>query len=68
MTELKTCPFCGGKATMHKDTWPGKDGTYRTFWVKCRNRKCGGGTEEDRSESAAAARWNRRAGDDGAKT
>ncbi len=68
MNELKSCPFCGGQATMHKDTWPGNDGTYRTFWVRCRNRKCGGSTEEDNSESTAAARWNRRAGEDGTKT
>ena len=34
MTELKPCPFCGGKPTVEFDEGIGK------HWICCKNEKC----------------------------
>lgn len=57
MTELKRCPFCGGKVvefSIH-NFWPDE----KTYGVKC--YKCGSQSNQfyDSEEEAAAA-WNRR--------
>ena len=56
MTELKPCPFCGGKANLAQ--------TVRTgFWyIICRN--CDIATLQYSSAEKARRVWNRRANDD----
>jgi Lar family restriction alleviation protein len=60
MTELKPCPFCGGKATLRSD-FGYKEGC-QTAWVRCTcgadgpiSDSCAGETETE-----AIAAWNRR--------
>ena len=67
MTELKPCPFCGGRAhnSLHMtDAWRRKDGWHDTkalFYIMCDD--CGCRVEYcERMEDAEAA-WNRRAND-----
>ena len=52
MTELRPCPFCGGKAEAYGE--PGR------FWIRC--SKCSAfGPGNYESEDVAAEEWNRRA-------
>jgi len=53
MTELKPCPFCGGKAKIYK--YAGSD--IRTRYIMC--TCCGMGTDRMREEEAIE-KWNRR--------
>lgn len=53
--ELKSCPFCGGEASLR--SFP----RISKYKVRCDNRKCGGGTKRQDSEEAAVERWNKRA-------
>ena len=53
-TELKPCPFCGGKA---KDRYECLNGVF----VQC--NECGVSTRVFPSQSAAIWGWNRRVGD-----
>ena len=58
MTELKTCPFCGGEANCNNMGLEDHNGVP-LWWVVCLTCKvstCGHATEED-----AIAAWNRRA-------
>ena len=56
--ELKPCPFCGGKTTMHRDSWETPSGKAVRFWCRC--SKCGACSEEFQQEEKAAEAWNRR--------
>lgn len=58
--ELKECPFCGGKATLHKDTWPVDDAGNKAvaYWVRCRS--CGSCSKEYKNPEKASEAWNRR--------
>ena len=58
--ELKTCPFCGGKATIIENYLYGKVCGYVPF---C--RKCGCELKQYSSKQAAERAWNRRIYDDG---
>lgn len=60
MAKLKPCPFCGSKATMHRDSWDTPSGKAVRFWVRC--SKCGACSEEYLTEEKAEEAWNRRAG------
>lgn len=53
MSELKPCPFCGGKAKLLG---------FTRFWVQC--EPCGAQTPLYVFEDAAEEAWNRRVGDD----
>ena len=63
MTELKRCPFCGGKVveiSIH-NFWSDetKDFNEKTYGVKC--YKCGSQSNQFySSEEEAAEAWNRR--------
>lgn len=59
---LKACPFCGGKTTVHRDSWDTGPGKAVRFWCRC--SKCGACSEEYRQREKAEAAWNRRVGDD----
>ena len=39
MTELKPCPFCGGKAEFHISSYDGNNST-RKWWFDVRCKKC----------------------------
>lgn len=53
MSELKTCPFCGGKAKVNAfEEW-------KTYTVSC--QRCGVETIGFGHEQAAVDAWNRRA-------
>ena len=64
MTDLKRCPFCGGKALLLHDG----DGKliYEYSYVCCSNRGCAARTQsvsistEYCSDDKAAELWNRR--------
>ena len=49
-TELKPCPFCGGKPFLSG---------IKVFWVVCEN--CLGSAANADSREGAINRWNRRA-------
>ena len=55
-TELKPCPFCGGRACWSR---------YRTedlYWVQCADDMCGASLSlGEFTQDEAAAKWNRRA-------
>jgi len=54
--ELKPCPFCGNKTSVHAYTY--KDAVYRQYAVKC--NKCGARIMGASTE-LAIDKWNRRA-------
>ena len=58
--ELKTCPFCGGKAYIH-ESGPGLS-THRTFYPRCRTKECIGnqGWVGFDTKAEAIAAWNKR--------
>lgn len=61
MTELKSCPFCGGKAMCHPITMDimCRD-LLHTYWrVRC--TECGTQIREETDRDKAIATWNRRA-------
>jgi len=51
-TELKPCPFCGGKAVMYGQVF---------YYIVCKS--CGVETHGSHSEQSAAEAWNRRSSD-----
>lgn len=55
--ELKTCPFCGGKAYF--------EGGITVYWIKC--RICGVETLGYDDEADAVDAWNRRDGEQNEK-
>lgn len=59
--ELKTCPFCGGKAMMAVSEPGHEDRVW--FLAKCRELTCLGGNINrwEYTKERAAAAWNRRA-------
>lgn len=62
MTELKPCPFCGGKARLHTAK-RGRSAIGAPYWsgyVVCRSKKCGVQTPMVKSPDAATAAWNKR--------
>lgn len=64
MTELKRCPFCGGKALLLHEGVKGI--TYECSFVSCSKRDCAARTQsvtistEYCSDDKAAELWNRR--------
>jgi Lar family restriction alleviation protein len=57
MTELKPCPFCGGKASYDNDV--GNNDEYFVEWVEC--QECGIQTPRRRwSNESLTSFWNRR--------
>lgn len=56
MTEIKPCPFCGGKAEVFQRV---KHNGFNTYEIHCLN--CGIGTEESPLEEVTHRYWNRRA-------
>ena len=62
MSELKPCPFCGGRATV-KTRYIGYGsiglGEHDEYRVVC--KECRASNDEYRRESEAIAAWNRRA-------
>ena len=61
MTNLKTCPFCGGRALVHKTT---STSDYPGIFVMC--TKCLTSSDNYPNDEAAVEHWNRRVNDDGA--
>ena len=55
-TELKPCPFCGGKAELRRLSVQGRWSRY----VRC--PQCWASTDLRDDDEAAAACWNRRYG------
>lgn len=55
MSELKPCPFCGGKAELVTGA--------PEYWVRCLT--CGAGTDTTASSKRATDNWNRRKSPDG---
>ena len=53
--ELKPCPFCGGKAKLHKPL-------YEWYFVRC--EQCLIRTNEYLESTKAIAIWNRRCSND----
>lgn len=53
MTELKPCPFCGGKAELVSSI---------ESWVRCKD--CGAMTKMKACDAGAIEEWNRRVNDD----
>ena len=59
---LKPCPFCGSKATLHRDSWETSPGHKAVvYWVKC--SRCRSSSYEYHTPEQAAAAWNRRVDD-----
>ena len=59
MAELKTCPFCGGKAEVSAMGWKCKDGKDRYFIECCKcGTRCG---YKALPINQAIEKWNRRA-------
>ena len=58
MTDLKKCPFCGGKAELEKMGWP-----HHVYCTNCGARVTSTKYAED-GESEAVKKWNRRADND----
>ncbi len=56
-TELKPCPFCGGKASLV--TAHNKNLTWIRYFVKC--QRCLTTTDNYEKPEHAAEAWNRRA-------
>ena len=54
--ELKSCPFCGGKATYHYSIFD------NLYYINCENKKCGMllRTQKNFVEKSAIKAWNRR--------
>ena len=59
-TELKPCPFCGGKATLRTGVLFRTEAFVKCNTCKCRTITYKGGDHEDTVYLAVAA-WNRRA-------
>lgn len=61
MEELMPCPFCGGRALMHRRAYCDASGAVakEAYQVSCRD--CGAKGPECWDERAAAERWDRRA-------
>lgn len=65
--ELKPCPFCGGKAEINYERFPGED---KGFWAQIICNNChgrSGGTwagSYNAAERAEIKAWNRRANDE----
>lgn len=61
MTEIKPCPFCGGKAD--SDSWlTNKNMVHGTGWIGCRNCRCFINYVKGNSgKKLAIEAWNRRA-------
>ena len=60
MTELKPCPFCGGKSTIRQVT-PVRDGltlTYNGYFVIC--EECLTSGDNYSTKERAIDAWNRR--------
>lgn len=55
MTDLKTCPFCGGKAKLEEYTLIGNDYRYFIFCTECANR-----TQIQYNKMDTIACWNKR--------
>jgi Lar family restriction alleviation protein len=61
ITDLKPCPFCGGKAELIKRRQCLAD----AYSVRCKNSGCRGRTQKlVRTEQQAIEEWNRRAGNE----
>lgn len=61
MTELKPCPFCGGKAVLEKMGYP-----HHVFCPDCSARITGRGFDTA-GEEDAIKKWNKRAGEEDGK-
>ena len=60
MTELKNCPFCGGKAAMESMITVAEMVTR--FRVRCTGKGCAIAIDWDNfNQDEAAMKWNRRA-------
>lgn len=57
-TELKPCPFCGGKAKLWRAN---KETPNRAAWVACMGRCSVLVSREHTTDEEAIAAWNRRA-------
>lgn len=57
MTELKPCPFCGGKAELFTE-----EDKYYKHMVAC--VKCGARTPKEHIDAIAISDWNRRMTDE----
>lgn len=53
-TELKPCPFCGGKAILEKES-----NMYLWYFVKCKD--CHGRSAKKMEKEKAIKAWERRA-------
>ncbi len=62
-TDLKPCPFCGGKADVAKEAIPYQPTLY---WVECGNDNCevNPSTYPVKSLDSAVVAWNRRSTDE----
>jgi Lar family restriction alleviation protein len=62
-TELKPCPFCGGKAMIRETTY---GNNYDAYFVWCCNKNCDirPSTKYLRLRKDVIEAWNRRAEDD----
>lgn len=57
MSDLKRCPFCGGRAELEQMGWP-----HHVFCTQCGAKTTSALYAED-GEQAAIAKWNRRSPD-----
>lgn len=77
MTPLKSCPFCGGTASLWRETGAESEAAFLFYYVECERcgaktrpvvitqYEIGNGREWDNAASAGAERlWNRRTGEE----
>lgn len=58
MTEIKPCPFCGGKAELITTAY----GLAEKYSVQCKKKNCRGRTRKPvGAKHVAIGEWNRRA-------